>query len=140
MFNGPSSKKHQQPLYELVQAQKNKPPKFVRYECRSHYVISTRVSHMIGGTWYHTDPRVAARIATACVYFSAFRRIGLIHSAVVSKAYAKKVQPKRSDDASKKLKRRRVNCKQSIFRTKKRSEELFLSSEYRCHKIHRLSQ
>ena len=58
----------------------------------------------------------AARKPTACICFSAFRRMRLTHSAVVSKAYVEKCrEAKRSSNAcSVKKIQKRANCKKTI--------------------------
>ena len=83
-----------------------------------------------------TAPFTAARKPAACIYFSAFRRMQLTHSAVVSKAYVKKCREpifinESTTPGRKKKTQKRPNCKQSIRRTKQIRERFRSSRERR---------
>ena len=82
---------------------------------------------------HRTAHFTAARKPTACIFFSAFRRMRLTHSAVVSKAYVKTDrEAKRSNNASSvKNTQERAIYKKSIRRTK-RTGQRYRSSKERC--------
>ena len=92
-------------------------------------VTATKAHRRAQAGWTSTTTRrrahrtalfTAARNPAACIYFSAFRRMRLTHSTVVSKEYAKQCwEGKRRNDAcSLKNTPKKANWKESIRRNK----------------------
>ena len=71
----------------VAEKEKNEAPKKKLLTAQAAYTTTSIARRRTHGTAH----LVAARIPAACVYFSAFRRMRLSHTAVVSKAYKKNV-------------------------------------------------